>query len=270
MYTESHNQPVLNALIVDDEDLGRYILKDLISEYCRHIRVIDMAESAQKARTIIEDFIPDVIFLDIRMPGEDGFQLLESIISSNLLVVFVTAYDQYALRAIRASAVDYLLKPVKIRELRETEQKLLKHSVLHKADSNSRDSYQRLVQMLLDGMQSKDTGGKLSLKHAKGFDFVAMKDIVRLEADRNYTIVYLHSGRKIVVSRSLSEFEALLNMDVFVRIHKSHLINLAHMNGYVYEDAGYAIMHDDIKIEISRRRLHAFFEKVNGFTYHAG
>ena len=261
--------PVLNAVIVDDEDLGRYILQDLITEYCPHIHVADVADSAEKARAVIEDTRPDVVFLDIRMPGEDGFQLLESLVVNNMLVVFVTAYDQYALRAIKASAVDYLLKPVKIKELRETEQKLLRHSMLHRADRTSRDTYRQLVQTLLDGIHSNGMGRKISLRHAKGFDFVAMKDIVRLEADRNYTVVYLSSRRKIVVSRPLSDFESILNMDVFVRVHKSHLINLAYMSGYICEDAGYALMQDDVRIEISRRRLHAFFEKVNKFVYPA-
>ncbi len=260
--------PILNAVIVDDEDLGRYILQDLIAEYCPHIRVVDVADSAEKARVIIEDVRPDVVFLDIRMPGEDGFQLLESLMAHNMLVVFVTAYNQYALRAIKASAVDYLLKPVKITELRETEQRLLKHAMLHKADKKNQETYQQLVQTLLEGIQSNnDIGRKISLKHAKGFDFVAMKDIVRLEADRNYTTVHLNSHKKIVVSRPLNDFESMLNMDVFVRVHKSHIINLAYMNGYVCDDSGYALMPDDVRIEISRRRLHAFFEKVNRFMY---
>ncbi len=265
-----HSAPVISAVIVDDEDLGRYILQDLIDEYCPHIRVVGVAESAAKARIVIEQVKPDVVFLDIRMPGEDGFQLLESLITHNMLVVFVTAYNQYALRAIKASAVDYLLKPVKITELRETEKRLLKHAAMHKADRKKQEVYQQLVQSLVEGMQvHNDIGRKISLKHAKGFDFVAMRDIVRLEADRNYTIVYLNSQKKIVVSRSLSDFESLLNMDVFVRVHKSHIINLAYMTGYVCEDAGYAVLHDAVRIEISRRRLHAFFEKVNKFVYQA-
>lgn len=262
---------VLKAVIVDDEELGRCILQDLLREYCPHIDVVGTADSAKQARALIAATNPDVVFLDIRMPGEDGFQLLESLMQHHLLVVFVTAYNQYALRAIKASAVDYLLKPVKITELRETEQRLLRHATAHKSDQANREMYQQLVQTLVEGMQvSNDLSRKISLRHAKGFDFVAMKDIVRLEADRNYTIVYLNTQRRIVVSRPLSEFESMLNMDVFVRVHKSHIINLNYMSGYVCEEAGYAIMPDDTRIEISRRRLHTFFEKVNKFVYPSG
>ena len=260
-------QNKLKALLVDDEELIRCTLHDLINEYCSSIEVIATASSARTARSVLEAGQADVLFLDIQMPGGTGFDLLKEINTENLLCVFVTAFEEYAVPAFKVNAVDYLLKPVKISELKRTEQRLVERHRLQSVDRQNREICSGYIERLLESVHPM--GGRsrrVTLSHSKGFNVVDMDDIVRLEAERNYTRVYLRSQEYILVARTLTDFENILDADSFARVHKSHVVNLLHLNRYINEDCGYVVMSDGKRIEISRRRMPELFSKIKQYT----
>lgn len=252
----------IKAIIIDDERSGRETLQALIQDYCPSISIEGLADSANQARELIKKFTPDVVFLDIEMPKENGFDLLKSLPDKNFMVVFVTAYNQYALNAIKASALDYLLKPVDIDELKSTEEKL-KNALGH--NKKNPNDYKEVISAFLDNFSNTNKIQKLTLPHAKGYKIVNLKDIIRLEADSNYTLIYLIGGEKFIVSKTLKEFDDILDDNIFFRAHKSHIINMEHLKEYIQE-GGYAKMADGSVIDISRRRAAEFSQKVSEFT----
>jgi two-component system LytT family response regulator len=241
----------LKALIVDDEKLSRENLKTLIGEYCKNIDVIGEANSAKTANSKIIELEPDVLFLDINMPRQSGFDLLESLPDKNFMVVFVTAHNEYGIQAVKVNAVDYLLKPIDINELKSAEQKLLQRRSF-KEESNLHNNYQEYK--------------KIIVNHSQGFSIIDIENIIRLEASRNYTKIYLNDDTEIISSKNLKEFEDILNSKSFCRIHKSHLINLKYLKEYSNLDGGTAIMSDNSRIVISRRRFQEFLDKLRDFS----
>ncbi len=238
--------PVLKALIVDDELSGRENLKTLIESYCPEIKVLSTASSAVEAKQMVNDLLPDVVFLDINMPVLDGFDFLESVDSSRFMVVFVTAHNEYAIRAIKAKAIDYLLKPINIKELQQ--------------------AVKRLVNNLDNNLISSTHIEKIILPVSHGFKVMNADEIIRLEAEDCYTHVFTTKDKRITISRTLKEFEDKLSKDYFFRVHKSHLINLAHIKEYSKLDGGCITMSDSVKIQISRRKGAEFEDKFKKFN----
>ena len=238
--------PILKAIIVDDELSGRENLKTLIESYCTEIEVLDTASSAVEAKKKVTELSPDVVFLDINMPVLDGFDFLESVDSSKFMIVFVTAHDEYAIRAIKAKAIDYLLKPVNIRELQQT--------------------VKRLVNNSKDNLISSTDSEKIILPVSHGFKVMNAVEIIRLEAEDCYTHVFTTKEKKITISRTLKEFEDRVSGNYFFRVHKSHLINLNHIKDYSKLDGGCITMSDGVKIQVSRRKGAEFAEKFKEFN----
>jgi two-component system LytT family response regulator len=258
---------MIRAIIVDDEELGRRTLRNLLTEYCPSIEVIEESASAASARAAVLKHAPDVVFLDIEMPGETGFDLLDSIHPDHrtFAVIFVTAHDHYALRAIKASAMDYLLKPIDIDELRIAVAKLRPPSV---EPSETREPYADHVQAVLDNVRAGSYGvTRIALPTALGLRLVNPTDIVRCEGDNNYSTFFLVSGDKIIVSRTVREFEDILTQSDFVRIHKSHLINLRHVRQYLREtqrdSGGYVVMANGTRLEVSRRKKEELLRRIH-------
>lgn len=251
----------LRVLIVDDEQLSRETLRSLLVEYCEDIEVVADAGSAEEARECIAREQPDVLFLDIEMPNEDGFDLLRSLPEHNFAVVFVTAYDHYAINAIKASASDYLLKPVDIDELRRAVQKVRDAGL---GASDDRDEvYREQLQTVLENLGHGSRKLKrISLPCANGFRLVNVANVIRLEADNNYSTFHLSSGEKILVTRSIKEYTDLLENSDFVRVHKSHLVNLEHVERFIRESGTYVVMSDDTTIEVSRRKKDELLRKI--------
>jgi two-component system LytT family response regulator len=249
----------LSALIVDDEEFARENLKMLLEEYCPDVNVVGAAGSAELARNMVEEFNPDVVFLDIMMPGEDGFSFLESMNERKFQVVFTTAFREHALRAIKESAVDYLEKPIDIEELQKAIAKA-KDSMLMKSSNKVTD--ERLTKVLQDIVLTNSVE-KTVVPTKDGLAIVKNTDIIRLEAMENYTMIYLAGGKKYMSSRSIKAFEDKLDTNMFFRVHKSHIINIAHhLKEFLRNEGLIAVMSDGTQVPVARRKLQEFLDKV--------
>lgn len=252
----------LRAIIVDDEFHGRENLALLLKNYCPEVLLLGMAESAEQARKLLVELQPEVVFLDIQMPREDGFSFLESLEERNFSVVFVTAYDAYGIKAVKASAADYLLKPVSVQELKAAIKKL---TVLHgykQKEPQLEESYRASVDALIKDLSSQQLPQTLTLPMSNGFKMVPIKHILRIEADDNYTHVYVYEDKSLVVAKTLKHFEGILDSKYFCRIHRSHIINLEYLKSFSKENGGIVELTDQTKLPISRRRLPEFLRLV--------
>lgn len=250
------------AIIVDDEEFARSSLYFLLQENCENIQISGIAKSVAEARTLLANNAVDLIFLDIAMPGENGFELIASARESKSHVIFTTAYDQYALKAIKANALDYLLKPIDIDELKEAVKKASEYIALSKNQSDQHENLQNLAQQLSDRTEIR----KISLPNGQGYSLVSVSDIVHIEADSNYSIFYLVNGDKITVSKVLKEYEEILPENQFIRIHKSSIVNLDYLSEYNSKNGLEVILKNGDRIAVSRRRASDFLDKVKSYT----
>jgi two-component system LytT family response regulator len=248
----------MRALLVDDELHNLKTLAFLLENDCDNISVAGMAQNTTQAREWLQQHTADVIFLDINMPGESGFELLKDVDMARTRIVFVTAYSEYAIRALKAGAVDYLLKPVQTEELRATVQQL----ELSFDNSSRALQNQQLLQHFLTHFPQKGLPLKIAIPQLGGINFVNVEDIISLQADSNYTILHLGNMQKIVVSKTLKDFEEILDARQFVRIHKSYIVHLKYIKEYSTTDGGTVKMTDGNLWSISRRQLDIFLEKM--------
>lgn len=246
---------MLKAIIIDDEKDGRENLEELIRKYCPSINLVATADSARTGLQKIQAHQPDLIFLDVEMPNGNGFDLLEKTGNINFEIIFTTAYDQYALRAIKFAALDYLLKPIGINELVATIEKVKQKKEL----LSSRQNYEVLVKNL---QQADKSSKQIALPTSEGFAFVKLNDIIYCEADSNYTYIHLAGKEKVFVSRTLKEYEEMLEENDFMRVHKSYLINLHHVKQYLKGKGGVAVMSNGQVIEISHRKKDEFLQRL--------
>jgi len=236
--------PKLTAIIVDDELHGRENLKKIIENYCHEIEILGCVDSVVNAKELVNVHQPDVVFLDINMPVLDGFDFLDEYDDRNFMVVFVSAHEEFGINAVKAGAADYLLKPINIKELKQTVKKLLSiHGKVIKVEP-SHDS------------------DKIVIPASHGFNVLVIDDIIRLEADGCYTTVVIKNGKNTIVSRTLKDFEDTLPKEIFFRIHKSHLINLKYIKDYSNLSGNFVTMTDGSKVEISRRKAPEFILKI--------
>ncbi len=239
---------MINAIIIDDESRGRESLKKLLEKYCGDsVKVLGLGDSVEVAKKLVEMHQPDLVFLDIRMPMGDGFSLLESYSDVPFDVVFTTAYDQYALKAFRFSAIDYLLKPIDIQELKQAVDKIKK-----KLESPDNVNNQRF-EALKENLRSKDFD-KIALPTTDGYSFVKREDIIRLEANGNYTAFYLKDKTKYLITRTLKYYDEMLRDYGFYRIHKSHLVNLIYVTKFIKGRQGYVETINGDRLEVSTRK----------------
>ncbi len=242
---------MIDAIIIDDEKNGRNTLVGLINSYCPEIKIVGEAFNVESGIESIKRLKPDVIFLDIEMPDGTGFDLLSQINSVGFEVIFVTAYDKYAVKAFQFSAVDYLLKPVRPELLISSVQKLI-----NKIDIKDLG---KKIDTLLGNTKKLN---KIALPTAEGLHVVKIEDIMRCSADDYYTIFYTKEGNKIIVSKTLKEYAEILESLNFFRTHQSHLINLEYVDRFVSTDGGYIIMQNGDHIEVSRRRKKLLLDKL--------
>ncbi|HEY0177836.1 MAG TPA: LytTR family DNA-binding domain-containing protein [Pedobacter sp.] len=253
---------MLNVIIVDDEEFARSSLYFLLQENCDNVHICGIAKSVEEARELLVKYDVDLIFLDIAMPGKNGFELIPDAKNNNAQVVFTTAFDQYALKAIKASALDYLLKPIDIDELKETVDKASKFTRFMDQDTDKNDRLKNLTAALTDKSEIR----KLSLPNGQGYTLIDINEIIRIEADSNYSVFHLDNGDKITVSKVLKEYEELLPEDQFVRIHKSSIVNLNYLKEYNSRNGLEVVLKNGEKIAVSRRRASIFVEKVKSYT----
>lgn len=250
---------MLRAIIVEDELHSREALKNLVKDYCPEVNVIASAASVEEGIQLVNSLQPNLLFLDIALNVGTGFDLLEQAQKRSFDVILTTAYENYALRAIKFSAIDYLLKPIDIEELMTAVRKVL--------DKRQAQSYNHQIDTLLHNLQNRNQlDHTITLSTAEGMMFVPVHEIVRLEAMGSYTQFYLTDKRKVLVSKHLKEYEQLLAEANFYRVHQSHLVNLNQVAKYVKAEGGYLILKDQTKISISSRRKEHFLQKIRHST----
>ena len=244
---------MIKAILVDDEKHGLETLSILLSEYCPDVQVLERCLSAKKALEAIARLEPDLVFLDIEMPIMNGFELLEQFVEISFAVIFTTSYDQYAIKAIRFSALDYLLKPVDPKELITAIEKVHKKKNPPTADQ---------LQLLLEQLQHKENSfQRMAIPTTEGFELVATDDIIRCEANDNYTWLFLKNKSHLIASRSLKEIEEQLKeFPAFLRVHHSFLVNLNEVVKYVKGEGGYLVMTDGSTVNVSRSRKEALLK----------
>jgi len=253
---------VLKVIIVDDEEFARSSLYFLLQENCENVQICGIAKSVDEARELLSNFDVDLIFLDIAMPGKNGFELIPDVKLTHAQVVFTTAFDQYALRAIKASALDYLLKPIDIDELKETVEKAFKLLKSGENKANRSENLRNLSAEIIEGTEIR----KLSLPNGQGYTIVGLNEIIHIEADSNYSIFHLYNREKITVSRVLKDYEEILPEEQFVRIHKSSIVNLNYLKEYNSKNGLEVMLKNGEKIAVSRRRASIFSEKIKLYT----
>jgi two-component system, LytTR family, response regulator len=257
------NMKTYNAIIIDDEYHIREAMRILLDQNCPDIKLCGIAASAEEGRALLHNNAIDLIFLDISMPREDGFDFLNSISAADYAVIFVTAFQEFALKALKANAVDYILKPVNSNELKEAVEKAIEYLEMRKSNSNAMHVYNDSISNLTEQIKTqKPCVEKITVPEQFGFRIVKVTEIMYLQADSNYTILHFSGLNKIVATRSLSDFEKILDGPDFFRIHKSTLINLRFLNAYSSYQGNFAELTDGTQLSISRRKVQEFKEAV--------
>lgn len=243
---------MIDTVIIDDEQAAQITLMKFLQMHCPNVNIVGTADGVEEGLKLLKNKSIDLVFLDIKMNDGTGFDLLKRLPSIDFNLVFTTAYDEYALKAFKHSAIDYLLKPIDPLELIDAVAKV--------TPSNTDSSAQR-VDSMLELYQDKKFD-KIAIPSVDEFHFVRISDIVRCEASSNYTIIYLVTGKRIVAPKTLKEFEELLTSDGFFRVHQSHLINLSHIQKFL-KTKNKLRMSDASEVEVSRRKKTLFMELIN-------
>jgi len=238
---------MIKAIIIDDEIHCLETLSILLKEYCPGVQLLEQCRSAKQGLEAIEKLKPDLVFLDIEMPLMNGFQLLEQFSEIPFAIIFTTSYDQYAIKAIRFSALDYLLKPVDPNELKNAVEKVEDQRHLPMAEQ---------FQMLLKQINSKSNSfNKIAVPTAEGFELIPADQVLYFEANDNYTHLFQKNKNKIIACRTLKEMEEQIqDFTFFVRVHNSYMVNLNEVTKYVRGEGGYLVMSDDSTVNVSRSR----------------
>ncbi len=246
---------MFKAIIIDDIDNSRLTLTHDLKEYCPHIEVIGEANSVKTGIDVIKEKKPDVVFLDIQLGDGTGFDILEQVGNFDFQVIFTTALDSYGIKAIKFSALDYLLKPVDPDELIEAVGKLEKNV--------KKESFKNSLSLLLENIKDINPANKrIALNSADKVHLVYINDIVRCESQGGYTIFYLKNKEQIIDTKNLKEYEHLLEEYSFIRVHHSHLINFNYLKEYVKKDGGYAVMTDNSKVPVSFRKRNNLLDMI--------
>ncbi len=245
---------VIKALIIEDELRGRKALKNLLARFCANVEIVGEAITVKQSIELIESTKPDLVFLDIELPHQNGFALLEHFPNPDFSIIFTTAYDDYAIQAFRISAVDYLLKPIDFRLLQKAVEK-----VRNKVNNLQRSES---LELLLDNVK-KVPFNKIALPISNGLAFIELKDLIFCKADRNYTYFHLIEGKKYVVSKPLKYYEAILNNAHFFRINRSVIINLHMLKSYSRTKSGEIVLTSEDVFTISENKKQQFLEQIN-------
>ena len=242
------------AIIIDDELSSLQNLQQKLAEFCPTVTVVATAQKPEDAILLINHHKPDVIFLDIEMPKMNGFEMLNNIKEKSFQIIFTTAYDQYAIKAIKYAAFDYLLKPVDIEELK---------TAVSRAGNTETQQTKKQIELLQQNMEHpKKQLNKLAIPTLEGLLFFDINDIIHLEANSNYTFIHFSGKPKITASKTLKEFEDILPEDIFFRTHHSHLINLNYIKRYIKGDGGQIELQNGTYVDVSRRKKEEFLKAI--------
>lgn len=247
---------MIKAIIIEDDQVSYQVLKKMLADNFDEIDVVAYAESCKKGIELIKVISPDIVFLDIQMQDGSGFSILEAFDKIDFGIIFVTSFDQYAINAIKWSALDYLLKPVQVSELKEA---VTKYKKTNKPTDNS-SRHNALKENIKN---KKNSPQKIVLPTNEEYHIVSPSDIVRCQSDNYYTNIFLANGKKILVSKTLKEYENLLSDSGFIRTHNSHLINISYIKTFVRLDGGYIVMTDDKIVPVSRRKKNIVLDMIS-------
>lgn len=242
----------MKAIVVDDESKSRSTLIASLKKYTPNIEVIGDAASVVEALKKIKELKPELLFLDVQLPDGTGFDILELLPNLNFKIIFVSAYDKYAIHAFKFSAIDYLLKPVEPDLLIKAVEKSIKEDKLQSLEGK--------LNVLLSNRQKIE---KIALPSSNGLELVKVEDVIYCQSDSNYTIFHLNNKARILVSRSLKEYDEILSSQGFYRIHQSYLINLSYVKKYVKGEGGNVILENGKELDVSRRRKEGFLKAIN-------
>jgi two-component system LytT family response regulator len=246
---------MIRCVIVEDEEMARNVLKSLLAQYCPDVMVCAEADDVISGKNMIETFHPDLVFLDIEMPGGSGFKLLTSIEDKDFEVVFITAYEQFAIKAIRHDALDYILKPIDPKELVAAVEKV--------KEAKYKKTLKKQYDSLLKNLDPEQlVVRKISLSTADKIHLINVDDIIRCESDNYYTIIFFKDGTSLMVSKTLKEIDQKLEEYDFVRTHKSHLVNMRCIKNFI-KDEMMVVMTDDTKVPVSKRKKERILEVIN-------
>ena len=246
---------MIRCVIVEDEEIARKVLKSLLAQYCQDVMVCAEADDVASGKEMIEAFRPDLVFLDIEMPGGGGFKLLNSIDNIDFEVVFITAYEQFAIKAIRHDALDYLLKPVDPKELVDAVEKVK----TAKYKKTLKKQYDNILKNI-DPEQL--VVRKISISTTDKIHLIDVDNIIRCESDNYYTIIFFKDGTNLMVSKTLKDMEQRLEEYDFVRTHKSHLVNMRCIQNFI-KDEMMVLMTDGTKVPVSKRKKEKILEVIN-------
>jgi two-component system LytT family response regulator len=246
---------MIKAIIVDDEPHCCQTLATMLQRYCPQVEVDGIYHSAVEALNNIKTRQPQILFLDIEMPRMNGFELLEKLPEINFELIFTTGYDQYAIKAIRFSALDYLLKPIDREELQKAVQKVVQR-LAHPVSQQ--------IEILLKKIHQPATAiSKIALPTMEGLQMVPLDSIISCASDGNYTIFFLKNNKKVIASRILKEIEEMLEDHTFTRVHNSYIVNINEIEKYIKGEGGYLIMSDGSSVDVSRSRKDALLKKLS-------
>ena len=252
---------MLKAVIIDDEPDAVNSIELIINEYCNNVSVVGKAYSASEGKDVIIANTPDLVFLDIEMPRGNGFDMLEMIPDRNFDIIFITAYNNWAIKAFKYNAIDYVLKPIDIDDFINAINKVEKSR--GRGDNNGSLSIDKYKE-LLESISSKSLN-KIAISTSEGIEYIEITKIIRFEGDGSYSKVYIIDQPYILVSKNLKEFQELLEDNDFFRTHNSHLINLSFVKKYVMKDGGHIEMKDNTIVPISRRKKEAFVDVMDKY-----
>ena len=246
----------IKAIVIDDELSSLQNLQQKIVEFCPTIHVVAMAQKPEEAILLINHHKPGVLFLDIEMPKMSGFRMLEEIKEIDFEIIFTTAYNHYAIEAIRIAAFDYLLKPIAIKDLQQAVDRLNKIR-----NPQTKEKIDILKTSMNDNKTQED---KIAISTTEGLEFIPIKNILHIESNSNYSKIYFHNNRTLTVTKLLKDFEDMLVPYHFYRVHNSHLINLNYIQKYLRGNGGRVMMQDGTEIEVARRKKDEFLKMISG------
>ena len=246
---------MLKTVIVEDEASSQETLKNYLTAYCPDVKVVGLAANIEEGKAIIDEVQPDLVFLDVEMPFGNGFDLLEALDKIEFQTIFVTAFSHYAIRAIQYSASNYILKPIDIDELIAAVKKV-KNQDVNKVNTTS---------ILLQNMRaSMHQETKIVLPVIDGFEIIQAQDVIHCQSDDNFTLFTLENGDKLMICRTLKYYQEILEPLGFLRIHKSHLVNLDRVRKYIKGSGGFVVMSNGAELPVSPRQKSVLIERLAG------
>lgn len=246
---------MLTAIIIDDETSSRNALRQKLKNHCPGVKIIAECENGEEGIKNIEEKKPDIVFLDVEMPRMNGFTMLQQLQNKNFELIFITAYDHYAIKAIKFSALDYLVKPVEVDDLKMAVEKAIQKRNLPAVNAQ--------VELLLQNfLNEKKEHQRIAIASMEGLQFIATEEIIYLEANSNYTSFFLTGNRKITATKTLKDFEEILPVSIFIRVHHSYIINKNGVEKYIKGEGGQVVMKNGVMLDVARRKKEEFMRAI--------